>query len=47
MTFHALGECAGHRFWRVGFWIRFEVSLGPRPDDLGFDVHYKRKRWRW
>ena len=46
MTFHTLGERAGHGFRRVGLWIKFEVSLGSRPDDLGFDVHYTRKRWR-
>ena len=38
---HTLGECASHGFRRVGFWIRFEVGLGSRPDDLGFDVYYR------
>ena len=47
MTFHVLCERAGHGFRRVGLWIRFEVGLGPRPDDLGFDVNYERERWRW
>ena len=39
MTFHTLGERADHGFRRVGLWIRFEVSLGSRPDDLGFNVY--------